>query len=349
MKNKGFTLVELLVSMVITVIIIAALVVVTNMVTGAYNDSSDKIEVTLKADAALEVMSNDVEVMVTRPGNNFEWFYIGQGVINSGDDQDVGGSAKIGTNAQMIFLYSTTDRYGGETSPGSAGNFGGDISLVSYRLAFRNEIGSLAGTSSSENDSRTFALYRHAIDPDLVFDTGEPAPNNSYLGIENLDPSDPADGTGLVGVYDSTGNDELALGADNLLVENIIGFTAVFQISHDASEDGLINAGTVYVTVKPLEATNSNNAESIASSTSTTPGVGTYLSLNGTGIDTDATVFGENVNELVNARIRSVTFTVNTVSSRGIKAMNRKSLTMEELSREFADSFTETVILRNAL
>jgi len=320
MKNRGFTLVELLVSMAITAIIITVLVVCTSMVSSAYRRNSDNIEISRKANAAMEVLADDVEVMVTRPGNNFEWLYLGQGHLSSAADEDVGDSTIMSSNAQLIFLYSTVDRYNGVPTAGE-----GDVSLVSYRLAYRNEIASLDGANSADDEFRTFALYRHNIDPDDAFVDG-------YIGVEAGDGTSPLT-EGLVGQY---GVDNAnALSASNLLVENIVSFTAVFEVEHDS--------GSLHLTIKPLDSAGVANA--------TTPGSteGTFLSLSGRGIRTDVPAFVSPTTPITNARIKSVTFNVTTVSSRGIRAMNNKALTLAELINQFGQTFTTSVRLRNAL
>ncbi|MBK1831547.1 prepilin-type N-terminal cleavage/methylation domain-containing protein [Verrucomicrobiaceae bacterium R5-34] len=216
-RNKGFTLIELLVAMTITVILLGVLVYMTGISMDTYRNSRDEVRASRQAKEALSTISKDFESMISRrDGNNYEWLYAGQ---ESGNQGPTGN--EIPNTSRLIFFTGATDRYNGDI--GGTNDEGGDVSAVSYRLVFRDQIG-----DTEDDRFAVFSLYRHLVDPDEAFD---------YLAVTDLDST-----------FDST-ND---LASENFLVENIYEFTVTFVIEVTVpSTSGASVTHTVRASMKP--------------------------------------------------------------------------------------------------
>ena len=156
--KSGFTLVELLVSMAITMIIVTVLVSVTSMAMDTWNRSRSELRASRQAKAMVDTMARDFEALVTRSGNTYEWL----SAIEEAVEDDVGGNQNA---SKLVFFTAATDRYKGEI--GVAGvDLGGDVSCVGYRLARKVPIG-----GDSDEILKTFVLNRLLVDPKETFDT----------------------------------------------------------------------------------------------------------------------------------------------------------------------------------
>lgn len=159
-KNKGFTLVELLVSMTITLIIVGLLMGMTKMAIGAWQKTHAKTRSSKLAQEVFDSIGKDLEGMVVRTGNNYEWLLIKE-------SPDVAGERGPDTEKEMVnpldisFFSAVTDRYDGQINVSGVDN-GGDISMVRYRLIHQDLIG---GSVLKP----VFALYRERINPDETF------------------------------------------------------------------------------------------------------------------------------------------------------------------------------------
>ena len=203
--RAGFTLIELLVAMAITVVLLGVLVYLTGVSMDTYRDSRNEVRASRQAKEALAAISKDLESMVSRrDGNTYEWFYAGK------EPRGLEGpNGKEITNAsQLIFFTGATDRYNGEIGTGN--DKGGDVSAVSYRLVYRDQI------SDTDNDRfAVFSLYRHLVNPDEAFD---------LLAVDDLK----AASTTLF-------SDSRDLTAENFLVENIYEFTLTLLVEYTPS------------------------------------------------------------------------------------------------------------------
>lgn len=191
-------MVELLVSMAITILIITMIVTITSIALDAWRDSRNEIRASRQAKALLDVLSKDLESMVIRSGNNYEWFNAKAG-IPAGDIP----SSSI---ASLIFFTAATDRYDGNI--GGTEDKGGDVSTVGYSMVIQNPI---TGTSG---DFNTFAMYRQLENPDVTF--------NSYLAK----PETPG-GPGLATSFGTIKTD-----GSNFICENIRELSIVFLIEY---------------------------------------------------------------------------------------------------------------------
>ncbi|MCE9518156.1 MAG: prepilin-type N-terminal cleavage/methylation domain-containing protein [Verrucomicrobia bacterium] len=159
--SSGFTLIELMVAMAITVLILTVLISIISVGTDALTRSTSKIRAARQAKVFIDTMAKDFESLVTRPGNNFEWLH---GEIDAAANlpkvtRNQAGQSKA---AALTFMTAATDRYLGQIGGPSDG--GGDVSCVSYRLRYQDPI--VGGTTQ---DTSTFVLYRLLVDPNETF------------------------------------------------------------------------------------------------------------------------------------------------------------------------------------
>lgn len=204
-KSRGFTLVELIVSMAVTLVIVSVLLAMTRVAINGMQSSQDATRYSRISQEVLNTVSRDLEGIVIRSGNSFEW-------VNASDNGATGDDLGQGSNKELInpielnFFTAATDRYNGAI--GTASDAGGDISLVSYSLVHQDVIGISSGGNSVKP---VFTLYRRRIDPDEAYET--------YLSQETLpEVGEEPDG-------------------DDFLAENIYDMTISFNFEYD-KDDG---------------------------------------------------------------------------------------------------------------
>lgn len=216
-SRPGFTLIELLVSMAITVVLLGVLVYMTGISMDTYRDSRNEIRASRQAKEALETIAKDLESLVSRSdGSTYEWLYAGVDSMSGlGDASGPSGKdGQITNRAQIIFFTGATDRYNGEIGVDGV-DMGGDISAVSYRLAYRDQIGDTA-----DEKYAVFSLYRHLVNPDKTFGV------NGVAGLLAVDDLQVAYQNGF-----AAGD----LVSSNFLVENIYEITLTFLVEYTPS------------------------------------------------------------------------------------------------------------------
>ena len=164
-KAKGFTLLELMVAMSVTVILLGMVTFMTGVSMDGYKGSRDKVVAGRQAKEALDAITKDFEAMVARAdGSDNMWLYA---EVEPNLSTALGGPAgKTITNApRLIFFTGAPDRYDGDI--GGTNDNGGDVSAVAYRLAYRDQISGTAANAVGAFPS--FTLYRHLVDPDATF------------------------------------------------------------------------------------------------------------------------------------------------------------------------------------
>lgn len=212
-KRRGFTMIELMVAMAITALIVTVLVSITGIALDSWRRSRAQVRAARQAKAALETLARDFESLLVRSGNPYEWLVARVEPELAGGGGGLGGPSNnpMPNAAQLVFFNSATDRYGGDI--GGTNDLGGDVSLVSYRLIYRDPILDQDGGSDSYP---VFALYRHLVDPKPVFD--------DLLGKEDL----------LEAYKKYQGEDYQP---ENFVVENIFGLTVTFVIEYEDPEE----------------------------------------------------------------------------------------------------------------
>lgn len=201
-STSGFTLIELLVAMAITTIIITILVSVTAMSLDTWNRSRSEVRAARQGKAMVDTMARDLESLVTRKGNNFEWLYAKS---NPSSDGPKGNSSPNAID--LIFFSAATDRYNGQI--GKPEDLGGDVSTIGYQLVYKDPI-----DSSATDDFKTFVLYRKLVDPKETFEKN--------LGQTTLD-----------GKVDFGSSGTTAVSAkENFICENVYQFTITLHLNY---------------------------------------------------------------------------------------------------------------------
>ncbi|MDG1357813.1 MAG: prepilin-type N-terminal cleavage/methylation domain-containing protein [Akkermansiaceae bacterium] len=219
---KGFTMLELLVAMSVTVVLLGMVTFMTGVSMDGYKGSRDKVLGGRQAKEAHEAITQDFEAMVARAdGSEAMWLYAG---VEPELDGDVVGSTtlagpankKIVNSCRLIFFTGAPDRYDGDI--GGANDNGGDVSAVSYRLVYRDQISGAAANAVGAFPSYT--LYRHLVDPDDTF--------TNVLGQTDLTApvNPPAPAPPVVNQF----TDTLDFTAENVLAENIYQMTVTFLV-----------------------------------------------------------------------------------------------------------------------
>jgi len=203
-QNKGFTLVEVLIAMTITLVIVGLLMGMTKIAVATWQTTHAKARSSAIAEEVFESVSQDLESMVVRTGNNYEWFRINKSA-NVSSELGPDTSKEMVNPIELAFFSAVTDRYNGQIN--TTDDNGGDISAVRYRLIHQDLVG-----GTGVNARPVFALYRQRIDPDDTFE--ELLSKTSLDGIRNS-----------AEIVD----------AENYLVENIFDFTLSFKLEYTLS------------------------------------------------------------------------------------------------------------------
>lgn len=159
-RRKGFTLIELLVSMTITLVIISVLMSMTRVAVNGMVSAQNATRYSRISQEVMSTVSKDLEGIVIRTGNDFEWVNVqenGNTSPNLGPDNN----KEMQNPIEMSFFSAVTDRYDGNI--GTADDKGGDISLVRYKLVYQDII------TGGASGFPVFSLYRKRVDPDKAF------------------------------------------------------------------------------------------------------------------------------------------------------------------------------------
>lgn len=195
--KKGFTIIELLISMTITLVIVGLLMGMTKMAVGSWQSTHAKTRSSRLAQEVFDSVGKDLEGIVIRTGNDYEWLLIKES-DNSATENGPDSSKEISNPIEVSFFSAVTDRYNGQINVNGV-DMGGDISMVRYRLIHQDQI-EAGGTRP------VFALYRERIEPNEAFE--------KLLAKPTLD-----------GVIPS----EDIVDRENFLAENIFDFTLSFN------------------------------------------------------------------------------------------------------------------------
>lgn len=228
-SSRGFTLVELLVAMAITTVIILVLVGVTSVAIDTWKRSRSEVRAASQGKAMIDSMARDLEAMIVRTGNTYQWLYAEtpstMPAIPAGSGTG-GQSNKASTNAlNLEFFTSVTDRYDGELRTDS--DKGGDISGVGYKLVYEDPL-----TSSSTSSYGTFALHRILVNP-----------NSTYTDLLGK----PAEDDGFHKAFQTI--ESSSKSAETLVCENVYQFTVTFLVEISRASGNTTNKLIVPVTM----------------------------------------------------------------------------------------------------
>ena len=264
-RSKGFTIIELLVSMAITIILLTIIISVAASSGDILAKAKTKADLSAKSDRVFSILESDIESMVIRRDSS-HWFYAGLPydgagntpryldaaapneveVAQSGNTITSVGAFAFPSVANLVFYTSVVDSYDGVRD--AAGDAGGDVSFVEYQLDFSNMVNSSldSGISGSVDDNATPQFFRWLEFPDNTFNT--------------LSGSEP-----LVQVFNdnsvSTGYSEPdKQKAYSVLSTNIYSVSATFNISY-TDDSGVKAYG--FIALTPHEAAGKYNATGI--------------------------------------------------------------------------------------
>ncbi len=225
-RLRGFTLVELMVAMAITAILVLVIGQLTQQSIDLWKAVREDVNTASSSRIALQTMAHDFESFQLRAGGNkYQW-------LAAWADNETGNAPKglkVPRSARCVFFACAPDRNPPvSSSKALRGNYRaarahnmdtqGDVSAISYRLLYHDQVLNLPGENKTETIYPLFSLYRTVI----------PA-RDSYerlLGKENLQ--------GSFGAYE---HEE----SKHFLCENVLEMTLVFNIQY---ADGQASATT---------------------------------------------------------------------------------------------------------
>lgn len=300
-SGRGFTLIELLVAMAITTIIITILVSITSLALDTWNRSRSEIRASRQGKAMIDSVTRDLESLVVRKGNNFEWLYAQYNPDSDGPKGNASPNA-----ADLVFFTAATDRYNGAI--GETTDLGGDVSTVAYQLAYKDPI-----ADASEDDFKTFVLYRKLINPDITFE--------KTLGIE-FDAGIP-EGNELIVEARKAKADPNMSGPSvdnegNFICENVYQFTMTFHVEVTKTDGTLVSV--------PVQLGDSGSATE-------------FFKIVGSGLYIDAGITGDSgavTNDQLKAgRLSSVEISLTVLTDFGLAQMRKRTFKNENAKDEF--------------
>lgn len=205
-RQRGFTLMELMVAMAITTIIVTVLVSITSLALDTWNRSRSELRATRMGKMMMDFMARDLEALVIRGGNSSEWL---SAVIDPNLSKIGNASLKSTNAARLIFFTAATDRYNGNVGIPTLDK-GGDVSCAAYLLDYR------------ATQEKTFILSRLLVDPDETFNGGKKT--TPLLGVATE--SKPLDGVFTAAGYQSKDITD----ARNRACENVYQFSVAFHV-----------------------------------------------------------------------------------------------------------------------
>lgn len=216
MLRRGFTLVELLVAMTITLVLVYLIMELTNQGISLWHAIQQDVSTASRSRMALQTISHDLEsFQMNGDGNKHQWFL---GKVDEGQGTANVKKLRIPRSTKCVFFACAPDRNPAVASSMSLrGNYRqarasnmemqGDVNAIGYRLMYRDHILNLS--SSSDNGFPLFSLFRQVIAPRETYE--------QLLGKENLEAS--------YGRYEQ--DDE-----KNFLCENILEMSMIFNVEY---------------------------------------------------------------------------------------------------------------------
>lgn len=214
-RRSGFTLIEIMVAAVITIIMIGLVIQITSEVLNIWNRSVGKLSANAEARIAMEVITSDLETAIFR-NDGLRW-------LEARDDNSL--PTIGGYSTQTISLAFFTTALDRRLEDNSRNPIPGNVSAVEYKLVYQDPV-----TGDPDPEDNTYALHRRLIDPVTTF--------SSLLGAEDqtnfgswLNTQVTADSRVDLDAYSPTG------AAEHYLAGNIVNFQVTFYVI-DVNEEG---------------------------------------------------------------------------------------------------------------
>lgn len=215
--RAGFTLVELITAMAITAILVLIIMQLTGQSVTLWKTMQQDTSSAVSSRMAMQTMSRDFESFQIRTGtNDYQWLYA---EVDSGM-RGLPKGLSVPKSARLIFFTCAPDRnpaVGAESSSRAsyrdilANNVDtqGDVSAVSYRLMFRDQVLNLPNRNGDNTMFPLFSLYRQVVSPRDTYDylLGKSDLRSAYSRFE--------------------GSDE-----KNFLCENIVEMSIIFNLEY---------------------------------------------------------------------------------------------------------------------
>lgn len=244
--RRAFTLVELVVAMAITAVLVFIIMQLTNQSIDLWKMLREDTSSAATSRMALQTISRDFESFQMRSAddNNFQWLY-------SAVDTPMRGIPRgldIPQSARCVFFICAPDRNPSVSSTptsmrssyrdmlAGSDKYQGDVSVVGYRLKFRDHILNLAARNGDSASFPLFSLYRQVVNPRDTFE--------NVLGSEDLQSA--------YKQYES-GEDK------NFLCENIIEMSIIFNLEYLDEAASNDETGPVYKAISiPILSSNAS-------------------------------------------------------------------------------------------
>ena len=217
-RRSAFTLIEIMVAAVITVIMIGLVIQITSEVLKIWNRSVGKLSANAEARIAMELLTTDLETAMLF-NNGQQWLRV--------ETETEVGNPIVGQTVGLKLFTPALDRPDGP----------GNICAVAYRLAYA------PAYSGANNDS--FVLFRNLKGPRDTFD--------ELLGPSTATPDVQKE---LVEANDAFWGDSSITQPDNYLAGNIVDFKIYIYgidestgneiILNDTDEDGELDQDFIY-------------------------------------------------------------------------------------------------------
>jgi type II secretory pathway pseudopilin PulG len=304
--KRGFTLVELIVAMAITIIIVGVLVSVTSIATDTWNRSRSELRASRQAKGMIDAIARDLEGLVVRRGNFNEWL----SCEVDADLNELGANMKSTNAARMAFFTAVTDRYDGKL--GTSDDNGGDISCVDYKLEYKDPL----DNSDDGSEFKTFVLKRLIVNPDDAF--------ADLLGETDMAEAIKGENNKNISLRDILSKPTLPYLKDvekpeNFVCENIYQFTISFAV--EVRPTGSSSVEPVTLTI--------SNTESDVDGISLTGG-GIVLKVGGKYAPPDFTMksdtgMGITREEILRGQLKSFQISITVLSDMGIDQLRRRT------------------------